>query len=94
MRDTSEDKQRLAKIREIGKEIYYSSAACEWSKISELARMAAAYEYMDFDRVMLRHSFEKHQSFKRETKKAEAWERVKEHAWKLRGLAAMADSPP
>ena len=86
----SSDDEKFARIKQLSDEIYYSSQACDPEKIFELARLAAPYSYMDFDRVLMRKYFDKYRSFKRHTKREEAWNGVRDHAHKIAGLASIA----
>ncbi len=84
------DEKTFAKIQELADEIYYSSDACEPDKIYELDRLASPYPYMDSDRATMRRCLEDYRSFKRQTKKVQAWSGVRDHAHKIAGLAAIA----
>jgi len=87
------DDQKFAKIQQLADEIYYSPDACDAAKIYELDRLASPYPYMDFDRAVMRRCFDEYRSFRRQSKKAEAWSTVRSHAHKIAGLAAIARHP-
>jgi hypothetical protein len=87
------DDQKFARIQQLADEIYYSRDACDSDKVYELDRLASPYPYMDFDRAVMLRCFSKYRSFKRPSKKAEAWSSVRDHAHKIAGLAAMARHP-
>jgi len=78
------------KIKRLADEIYYSIEPCGQEKIDELDRLASPYEYMDFDRAVMCKRFKDYHTFKRRSKKAEAWTGVQRHAKRIGGLALMA----
>jgi hypothetical protein len=84
------DEKTFAKIQQLVEEIYYSRDACEPDKIYELDRLASPYPYMNDDRAVMRRSFDEYRSFKRQSKRAEAWSNVQSHAHKIAGLASIA----
>ena len=87
------DDEKFAKIKQLAEEIYYSPDACEPDKVYELERLTSPYQYMDFERTCMRRHFEDYLSFKRQSKKDQAWSSVRDHAHKLVGLASMARYP-
>jgi hypothetical protein len=82
----------LDEIRVKCREILDSTSRFDRSNIFDISSLACHFDYMEIHRRSMLRWFERYESWKRQSKKGEAWSRMRSEIYALDNLATM--SPP
>jgi hypothetical protein len=88
------EKETLKAIEKLSNEItdrpWACNTPCSQNEVMELSQLTYFFGYMEIDRKMMLHHFERHQKLKQEAKKREDWTHALRYVRKLGGLASQS----